>query len=296
MAFLAAILCGYSATGSLMGGGIDGAGRPIQSAIIASLTVSRERTFYFSLFTFLNGILAAGGALAARFFSARTAFAAATLVAATGLLFLFPLRAPEFAGKSTTAKSRRVIGQFSLTGMLNGFAQGLITPFLIPFFVLVYSVAKDRVAIYGFIVGTLASFVLLAAVDGSRIGICPLDHPDPRLGAGLLALLPLTHHLAVALAIYVFTPALRVAALPAQQRALTNGVSPNETGRALGVNQVTRLGASSKAVVLTGVLFSESDIALPFFLYAGIMAVNIGLYFKCFGHSCLLRGLSSERF
>jgi predicted MFS family arabinose efflux permease len=284
--FAAAALGGYSATGSLMGGGVGGASQPIQSAIIASLTSSRERTFYFSLFTFLSGALAALGALSARLFTPRGAFLAATVIAALGLVFLLPLRVPEFSGQGLKFKNLRIIGQFSLTGMLNGFSQGLITPFLIPFFVLVYRLPKDRMATYGFIAGTLGSFALLAAPVLDRMfGFVRSIAVTRGLGALLLALLPLSHHLWIALAIYVLTPALRVAALPAQQRALTDMVDANETGRALGLNQVTRLGASSGAVALTGFLFSESEIALPFFLYAGLMAANIGLYFKFFSRA-----------
>jgi MFS family permease len=284
--FVAAILGGYSATGSLMGGGVGGAAQPIQSAVIASITTSRQRTSYFSLFTFLSGALAALGALSARLVSTRGAFAAATFIGAGGLFFLLPLRVPEVSGTARRLKSLRVIGQFSLTGMINGFTQGLITPFLIPFFVLVYGFPKDRMATYSFIAGIVGSVALLAAPWLERaFGFVRSIAVTRGLGAFLLVLMPLLHHLGLALTIYVLTPALRVAALPAQQRALTDMVQPAETGRALGLNQVTRLGASSGAVALTGFLFSDAEIALPFFFYAALMAVNIGLYFKFFGHA-----------
>ena len=55
-------------------------------------------------------------------------------------------------------------------------------------------------------------------------------------------------------------------------------------GRALALNQVTRLSASSAAMICTGVLFDISEIEMPFFLYAGVMAVNIYLYYRFFGH------------
>ena len=103
-------------------------------------------------------------------------------------------------------------------------------------------------------------------------------------GAVMIALLPLWHNLPLALAIYLLIPALRVAALPTQQRALTDMVQPDETGRALGFNQVMRLGASSGAVALTGYLFEETDFAMPFELYAAVMVANIFLYFRFFGH------------
>lgn len=106
---------------------------------------------------------------------------------------------------------------------------------------------------------------------------------DARGGAGLIAILPIWHDLGLALAIYMVIPALRVAALPTQQRALTDMVQAEETGRALGFNQVMRLGASSGAVALTGYLFEETDFAMPFELYAAIMVANIFLYFRFFG-------------
>ncbi|MGE5206336.1 MAG: MFS transporter, partial [Chlamydiota bacterium] len=161
--FVAVMLGGYSATGSLIGGGVGGAAQPVQTAIIASLAKSHERTSYFSVFSFLSGMFAAGGSLAARLFTIQHVFAAATVVSAAGLLFLFPLRLPEPVGELRRMKSARVIGQFSLTGMLNGFSQGLIMPFLIPFFVLVYHLPKDRMAVYSFASGGVGALALLTA-------------------------------------------------------------------------------------------------------------------------------------
>jgi len=284
--FMAAVIGGYSATGSLMGGGVGGAAQPIQSAVIASLTVSRERTFFFSIFTFASGIFAALGSLGARLFSTRSDFLAATLVGAVGLLALGPMRVPEFKEQWRRLRSAKIIGQFSLTGMLNGFSQGLITPFLIPFFVLVYHLPKERMALYAFLAGTVGSFALLTApLLDRKLGFVRAIAITRGLGALLVALLPVSHWLRLAFAIYILIPALRVAALPAQQRALTDMVDPAETGRALGVNQVMRLGASSGAVALTGYLFAETDFAIPFFLYAAIMLGNIVLYFRFFGRA-----------
>lgn len=282
--FGAAVLGGYSATGSLIGGGVGGAAQPVQTAIIASLAESRERTSYFSIFSFLGGLFAAGGSLSARLFSTMHVFMAATVVAGAGLLFLIPLRLPEPAGQLRRMKSARVIGQFSVTGLLNGFSQGLIMPFLIPFFVLVYQVPKDRMAVYSFASGVVGAVALLTAPKLDQwLGFVRAIAWTRGVGAALIAILPIWHDLPLALAIYMVIPALRVAALPTQQRALTDMVQAEETGRALGFNQVMRLGASSGAVALTGYLFEETDFAMPFELYAAIMVANIFLYFRFFG-------------
>ena len=282
--FMAAIVGGYSATGSLMGGGVGGAAQPIQTAIVASLADVSRRTYYFSLFAFLSGILAAGGALLAKVLTVHAAFAVATVVSLVGLLPLWPLAVAETRGQFSRMPSFRVIGQFSVTGALNGFSQGLLMPFLIPFFVLVYHLPEARMATYAFWGGTLASLALFAApMLERRLGFVRAIALTRGVGAALILVLPFWHNLAIALAIYIVTPALRVAALPAQQTALTELVSPQETGRALGLNQVTRLTASAGAVSLTGYSFAASDFALPFVLYAGLMAVNIALYFRFFG-------------
>ncbi|MGC8576248.1 MAG: hypothetical protein ACP5L3_06990 [Caldisericum sp.] len=43
-------------------------------------------------------------------------------------------------------KSALTIGKFTLTGILNGLSQGLATPFLIPFFVVVYKLSETKIA------------------------------------------------------------------------------------------------------------------------------------------------------
>lgn len=281
--FLATAIGGYSATGSLMGGGVGGAAQPIQMVVLTTLTSLEERTFYFSIFTFMSGAFAAVGALMASLFTVRDIFLASTIISFAGLAFMAFIHLEESRGDPRRLTSKRVIGKFTLTGALNGFSQGLITPFLIPFFVLVYGVPKSQMSVYGFISGTLGAFAILAAPRLElHFGFVKSIAFTRGLGAILLVLLPVSHYLALALAIYFLTPALRVAALPVQQNAMVVMVDQNEVGRALGINQVARLAASSGAISLTGYLFDISDIALPFYVYAAVMAVNIYLYFHFF--------------
>ncbi|MGH9732808.1 MAG: MFS transporter, partial [Candidatus Acidiferrales bacterium] len=181
-------------------------------------------------------------------------------------------------------KSGKVIGKFSLTGALNGVSQGLIMPFLIPFFVIVYHVPKSRMAVYGFASEMVAAFAILVAPRLEReFGFVKGVAVTRGAGALLLLLLPLTRIFALAVAIYMITPALRVVAVPAQQTALTAMVRESEMGRALAINQVARLTASGGAVAFTGYMFELSDIALPFYAYALVTGVGLVLYFKFFG-------------
>ncbi|MGH9352338.1 MAG: MFS transporter [Terriglobia bacterium] len=281
--FLACMVGGYSATGSLMGGGVGGAAQPPQIVSIAQLTTLDNRTSILSLFTFISGIFAALGAFMARFFTVEHIFIAATVISLAGIATLAPVKLSEYRGNIRRLDSKAIIGKFSLTGALNGFASGLVIPFLIPFFVIVYHVPKSQMSVYGFIAGSLGAFALLAAPYLERWwGFVNTVAFTRGLGTALILLMPVTHIFLLALLIYFVTPALRVMAAPVQQSAITEFVTFDEVGRALGLNQVARLTSSSGAIAFTGYMFDISEISLPFYAYAAVMACNIYLYFRFF--------------
>lgn len=281
--FVATSLGGYSATGSLMTGGIGGAAQPIQNAVITDLTTRENRTSYFSVLTFLSGMFGAIGALLAKHAGILNVFLDATLISGGGLLFLAFIRTTYVRGNLRRLHSKVVIGKFTITGILNGFSLGLVVPFLIPFFVIVYHVPKSEMAVYAFASGAVAAFALLAAPRLEQtLGFVKSIGVTRGIGTVLLLLLPFCHVYAIALAVYMVTPALRVMAVPVQRTAFTEMVQQDELGRALGINQVARLGASSGGITLTGYLFNISEIAAPFCIYAVVMAANIYLYFHFF--------------
>ncbi len=280
---VAAAVGGLSATGATPGGGVGGASAPVQSAVIADLVAPAQRTFYFSMFTFLSGVFGALGVLLARVFDVRDAFLVATVVSLVGLPSVIGLGVPAAKGKLRELPSKLVIGKFSLTALLNGLSGGLVVPFLIPFFVLVYSLPKSQMAIYGFVAGLMASLTIFAAPVLERwLGFVRAVAWTRGVGAVLLVILPLVRWLPLSLGIYLLTPSLRIMAMPVQQAALVDMVERHERGRALAANQVARLGAGSLGIVLSGWLFETAEIALPFLIYAGAMFANIYLYFRFF--------------
>ncbi len=287
---LAAVLGGYSQTGSLAGGGVGGAAQPVQSAAIADLCPAKDRTHAFAVFTFASGAFAALGMLLARYFSAHDAFAAAGLLSLGGLAFLVPLRIPRLK-EAPHPERRKVAGRFSITGALNGLSQGLTTPFLIPFFIAIYHVPKRQMALYGFAAGFLGSAALLAAPRLDRrwgfVGSIALTR---GLGTLLLLSLAFTPARPIAVLVFLLTPALRVAALPIQQNAITEMAGDAWRGRALGFNQAARLLSSSGGTALTGWLFEEGLFGLPFFLQAALTTFNIGLYFRFFSRGAGIPG------
>jgi MFS family permease len=282
--FVGAMLGGFSATGSRAAGSVGGAAQPIQSAVIAELTTLQSRTFWFSLFSFLSGVIGGAGMLAGTLFTARAAILAAGIISAAGLVFLLQVKPVDTPGEFKRLKSKRVIGKFSLTAAVNGLSQGLIMPFLIPFFVLVYHTPQSKMSIYGFGSEMVAALAVLVAPRVERqFGFVKGMAVTRGLGAVLLLLLPLTRVFTLALAIYLLTPALRVLAVPVQQTALTAMVNEKEMGRALAMNQVARLSTSAGAVAFTGYMFDYSEIALPFYGYALLTCLSVALYFRFFG-------------
>lgn len=288
--FLAAMLGGYSATGSLAGGGVGGMIQPIQSAALASLTSKEKRTGYFSVFTFIAGAAAALGALLVGLFDVRDVFLVAAMVSAVGIPGLWKIEFRDVNGKMGRLAARATIGKFTVTGMLNGFSQGLVIPFLIPFFVLVYHVPKSDMAVYTFAGGMLGSFAILAApVLERHFGFVKSIVVTRGIGILLFLVFPVIRYYPLSVVIYVLAPSLRVAALPIQQSELTRRVDESETGRALGINQVARLAASSTGTGLSGYLMESAFYEIPFFAYGIIMGLNLYLYFRFFGSERLDR-------
>jgi hypothetical protein len=282
--FLAAILGTYSATGSLAGGGIGGMAAPLQNALLVDLTRPEKRTRYFSIIMFLSGGMAALGSLLAGVVSEENIFFIATLIGLVSALFLLPIKDPFRPEKISRMRNKIVIGKFTITGMLNGFAQGLVTPFLIPFFIIVYHLPIKEMSLYAFISGGLGALsLLLSPLLDKKFGFLKSIIWTRGIGAAATVIMPIFRLLPVSLFIYFIMPALRIVSAPIQQSALVNMVEGDEVGRALGVNQMARMLASSGATSLTGYLFDLSDIPLPFYIYGAVMGINIFLYQVFFG-------------
>jgi Major Facilitator Superfamily. len=279
--FIASMLGGFSATGSLAGGGVGGAAQPIQTSIIAELTEVKERTFWISFLTFISGIASAFGSLLGREFNILDGFLFATFISLTSIVFIIPIKTSR--AQKNDLKHTKIIGKFTLTGMLNGLSQGLITPFLIPFFIIVYNIPRADMATFSFISRIIGSASLLFAPKiEKKWGFVKGIAYTRGLGAALSIIMPIIRIFPLSIAIYLSMPALRVAAIPVQQAAMTEMVDQGEVGRALGINQAARLASSSAGTTISGYMFDISEIELPFFAYSFITFFNIFLYFNFF--------------
>ncbi|MCL5733738.1 MAG: MFS transporter [Patescibacteria group bacterium] len=285
--FIAAAIGGYSATGSLAGGGVGGLAAPAQDALMIDLAPPRRRTFYFSLAIFLAGFGAALGALLIDHMSEQNLFLLAASISFISVLFIIPISDNKNDKKRKylfgPIKNKAIIGKFTTAGILNGFSQGLITPFLIPFFIIIYHISIQQMSVYAFISGLIGSFALLLAPWLDRhFGFLKSIVFTRGIGTIATVALPIFRVLPISLGIYFLIPALRIAATPIQQSALTEMIDGEEMGRVLGINQSVGLAASSTATVFSGYLFSLDEIGIPFYLYGILMAANLLLYYKFF--------------
>ncbi len=283
--FIAAIIGGFSGTGSLAGGGIGGAIQPIQSAVVRDISPSDKRTHMFSLLAFTGGISAACGMALTRFFSIEHGFMVALVFSLLATIPVLGLKLESPRGTLKKIKSKVVIGKFSLTGIFNGMSQGMVNPFMIPFFVLVYHMPKERMATWGFVAGVVAAVTLLFAPTlERRMGFVKTIAVTRGAGAILLVLFPFVRVLPFSIFVYLASRALRVVGVPVQQTALTDRVQGDEYGRSLAINQVARLVASAAGSAMSGLFFNADILAAPFLIYGAITSFNIGLYVRFFSN------------
>ena len=277
---VAAMIGGFSATGSL-GGGVSGAIQPVQNAVLAELTLRDERTKFYSVFSFISGLATALGALLTKVLTVHDVFLAATLISLITIPALLKLHVSNTRKKREKLKTKTVIGKFTLTGMINGLSQGLVVPFLIPFFVLVYHVPMTEMSVYAFAGSALGSIAILGApLLERKLGFVKSVVATRGLGLVMFTLLPVVRFFPAAIAIYILAPSLRVVAAPIQRSELTKRVHKDDLGRALGINQVARLAASSTGTGLSGYLMQNALYEVPFLAYGVLMMGNLYLYVK----------------
>ncbi|MDG6906572.1 MAG: MFS transporter [Nitrososphaerota archaeon] len=313
--FLAASVGGFSATGSLAGGGVGGAAGPIQSLLVTEITKRSSRTFYFSIFSFVSALASAAGAFIAGLLSITDVLTIATVMGFISTFLALLVRIPKpdttvseigpqkeenadahiFDPPSETKHeerpplgriwmgSARNIGKFTATGMLNGISQGLVAPFLIPFFIIVYAIPRPEMATYATISGVAGAFALLLAPRIERaLGFLKGLMITRALSAVLVLAMAFIRLLPVSLGIYFLIPPLRTLGMPMQQTAMMDMVDRKERGRAFGINQSARLGASSAGTAFAGYEFNLSEIEVPFVLYALVLGMNVYLYYTFF--------------
>ncbi|MGC8556178.1 MAG: MFS transporter [Conexivisphaera sp.] len=284
-AVAAAILGGISATGSMGAGGVGGAVAPVQTAVLADLTSREERTRYVTLLNFASTLASTAGLLIGGLMSYAAGLATATALGAAALLLIAALDVPGVRARSARMgrEGARTAAKFSVTGMLNGLSSGLVTPFLIPVFIMLYDVPRSSMGFYSFLSSLIAVFAMLSAPAlESRLGFVRSISITRGITVVLMAAFPFVRSLYASLAIYLAYPALRVVAIPVQTSGMVSMVPPEERGRTAGLNQGFRLGFASVGTLISAPFMDPGVLWVPFVAYSAVMSVNVALYRRFF--------------
>lgn len=285
-AVAAAILGGISATGTMGAGGVGGAVAPVQTAILADLTSRGERTKYIAWLNFASTLASTAGLLMGGILSYAAGLLIATVLGAAALGMIAILDAPDIRARAARMRSQssKIAAKFSITGILNGLSSGLVTPFMIPIFIMLYDIPRDAMGFYSSLSSVIAVFVMLSApLLERRLGFVKSIAVTRGSTVVLLAVFPFVRILYVSLAIYLIYPALRVMAIPVQTSGMMSMVSPEERGRTSGLNQGFRLAFASVGTIAASPFMDPGLLWVPFIAYGAIMSVNVALYHRFFG-------------
>ncbi len=284
---LASGLAGVSATGSMAGGGVGGIAVPLQGALVARIIPSRQRTAVYSVLTFVAGISLAVGIGVSSFCSIETLFIIGLVTSALSVIPLFFLPSMAFENHQELPRDTvrtKALFDFSITGLLNGLSQGLTVPFLVPLFILYYQTPRGPMSLYSLCASVIGSgALLLAPWFDRRWGLVKSMVITRGTGIVVLLVIALIRFFPLAIFLFILFPALRVIALPIQQRAITDIAGVQNAGTVLGANQGTRLIAASAGSAVAGYLFEQGLVTIPFYGYAIIAAYNLVLYRRFFG-------------
>lgn len=290
---VSAAIGGFGIAGGLVGGGVGGSVAPMQTALLAEKTNSGNRTTVFSLFTMGSSISGSTGALMSNIGSYHFLFYVALVITIISALAVIPLR-EEFRREreieAKTAKkdpkkeaNTRIIAKFATTGMMNGTAQGLITPFLSIILSTVFFMPRgeigDLFAVGGFIT---AGCMTLTPYLTRKLGFVPLIMSTRAVATTFLIAFPFAPEAFLASVFYVLFTSLRAISLPSQQSLMMTMVSEKTRASATGVNQSARLFPSAAASASSGAIQDYFSVLIPFEISFLFNVLNIFLYYKFF--------------
>jgi len=282
--------------GAGAGAGAVGPYQPAESAFVTDAIEPRFRNDMFGRLTFGSSAGATVGALLALLVPAATvhgaaatslfrdAFVAIAVVsAAAGLIALGlvePARPPRPAGPVVKRsrfprRSRWLLYRLWLTNTLNGFAVGMFGPFITYWFYRRYGVGAAEVGtLFAVInVATMASS-LSAAGLARRWGLVRTVSLVRIAQAVLIVPMVLSPSFLLAGAVYLVRMIVQRIGLPLRQSYSLGLADPDERASVAALSNLPSQLAMSGSPLLTGYLFEEVSLSLPFEIAAFFQMLN----------------------
>jgi len=291
--FMTAVL-GISFTGGIGGGAGGGPIAPLQTSIVADLSVSSRRTEMYSYLLSVAVLSALAGSLFAAFVALYyRGFAYYHILFLTGLLFsgagiISVLFIPHTQrnverGQIAPSKSTYGISRIALSGIFGSLGLGLIMPFIPIWF-------KDIMHADLGTISLIYSFSYLATALAVYFST-PLERVLGRIrtisllrGASsiLLVLIPVSGSIAAAAVLFVSRTALYTTTVPIRQSFSMDIFEPSERARGAGITGIARRVPFGIAATMSGVLFAAGVSILAFVSAGSISMLDPVLYYYFF--------------
>ncbi|MHB1501189.1 MAG: MFS transporter [Candidatus Dormibacteria bacterium] len=291
--------------GAGAGGGSVGPYQPAESALLAESAPGSVRSAVFgraafasSLGALFGGLLAALAHPHAHLTAAaatsvyRPAFLAASVLAAGAGLMALGLRERREPGAKGQRRNRihwprrswPMLWRFWVTNGVNGFAIGMIGPFMSYWLYLRYAATPAEIGLL-FAAVNLGSLVstLAAAGIGRRFGTLTAIVAVRAITGVLLVPMVLAPTFWLAGGIYFLRMLAQRVGLPLRQSFTQDVADPGERASMAALSTLSAQGTMAVSQVLAGYLFAEVSLAAPFEVGAVFQCINAGLYAVLFG-------------
>lgn len=284
---IASALGGFGIAGGLVGGGVGATVAPIQTAILAEKTTPENRTRIYSLFTLASTYAGAGGALLSYIKDYRELFIIGLILSLISFISAIsikvsPIKRVVANNKEEDRRDISTIKKFTITGIFNGIAQGLITPFIPVIFERFYSLTRAEIGLIVFIGGIVSATVMfLTPYFTELLGFVKFIIITRGISSFLVLIFPFLRVPLFAEIDYVAFTTFRVFALPSQQALMMNLVSERRRASASGINQTARLLPSAMSTVASGFLLTLA-LSIPFISSFIVNMINLFFYYKFF--------------
>ena len=283
---VASALGGFGIAGGLVGGGVGAVVAPIQNAVLTEKTTPENRTKVFSYFTLVSNYAGSAGALLSYIKDYHELFVISLILSLISFLVSIPIRVSpvkrEVKNKTRNNNDNSIIKKFTITGLFNGIAQGLITPFIPIIFKKFYFLTQGEIGFIVFIGGIVSATVMfLTPYFTELLGFVKFIITTRAISSFLVLIFPFLHIPLFAEIDYIAFTTFRVFALPSQQALMMNLVSERRRATASGINQTARLLASATSTTASGFLLTLA-LFFPFVSSFIVNIINLYLYYKFF--------------
>lgn len=303
--FIAAA-AGSFGRGSGAGASAVGPYQPAEQALLAGLVPEGERNRLFGTLASASALGALVGGLLATLSPGghghvgtgtyRAAFLIAALLAVVAALLAVPVHDSVRHERRTNPKpavraplsgrSRWLLVRLWATNTSNGMATGLFGPFVTYWFYTRFDASAAKIGVLFAIVNVVTVVTNYGAAPLARgLGTVRAVVLMRTGQAALLIPMAVAPTFVAAGAIYLVRMAVQRAGMPLRQSFVMGAAPSNERARVAAYSELPSQAIAAAAPTLTGYLFEEVSLALPFELAGLFQLCNAGLFWRFFGRN-----------